>query len=164
MLMDSQNRVRSMALIHQTLYQSKDFAKVDFGGFLEALVPTLVASYGIDSSIRLRIDVDQVFLPINAAIPCGLIVNELITNALKHAFPEGRSGEVVASINHQNTERVLLVVSDDGIGIRDDLDIEKSDTLGLSLVTLLSKQLNGKLSIQRKGPTRFSLDFPVNSI
>jgi len=164
MLMDSQNRVRSMALIHQTLYQSKDFAKVDFGGFLEALVPTLVASYGVDTgNINLRIEVDQVFLPINAAIPCGLIINELITNALKHAFPDGRGGSVVVSIAHQPNDRVTLVVSDDGVGIPDALVIEKSDTLGLSLVTLLSKQLNGQLAIKRKNPTEFSLNFPITN-
>ncbi len=162
MLMDSQNRVRSMALIHQTLYQSKDFAKVDFGNFLEALVPTLVASYGVDSgSVRLRVEVDEVYLPINAAIPCGLLVNELITNALKHAFPDGRSGEVVVCVAYAGQGQVRLEVSDDGVGISEDADFAQSETLGLSLVTLLSKQLEGRLTIKRARPTRFTLDFPA---
>src|ERR1700722_5245676 len=90
MLRDSQNRIRSMAMIHQTLYQSKDFAEVDFGRFLESLVPTLIASYGVDpNSITLSIDAEHFRLPIDAAIPCGLVVNELISNSLKHAFQIG---------------------------------------------------------------------------
>ncbi len=93
MLRDSQNRIRSMALIHQTLYQSKDFARVDFGSFLDVLVPTLASSYGANvGQIRLLAAAEDVLLPLSTAIPCGLVVNELVTNALKHAFPGNRRG------------------------------------------------------------------------
>ncbi|MBI3284890.1 MAG: PAS domain S-box protein [Burkholderiales bacterium] len=163
MLMDSQNRIQSMALIHQTLYQSNDFAKVDFGGFLEALAPTLIASYGIDAGkISLSIDASAVYLPINSAIPCGLLINELITNSLKHGFPDGRCGEINLRLSHLDNKRLLLAVSDTGVGIPDDLDIDHTETLGLRLVSLLSRQLEGTLSIQRRQPTRFLLEFPLN--
>jgi len=129
MLRDSQNRIRSMALIHQTLYQSKDFAEVDFGGFLEALVPTLIASYGVDpNSITLLIDAEHVQLPIDAAIPCGLVVNELISNSLKHAFQVGRPGEISVSLINQADSNALLVVSDTGIGIPEHIDISGTYT------------------------------------
>lgn len=162
MLMDSQNRIQSMALIHQTLYQSNNFARVDFADFLEALVPTLVNSYGIDAAkIKLKINAGSVFLPINSAIPCGLLINELITNALKHAFPEGKQGEVCVALSTQVDNQILLVVSDNGVGISDDLDMDQIETLGLRLVSLLSQQLGGTLTIQRRHPTQFSLVFPL---
>ena len=89
MMRESQNRIRSMALIHQTLYESKDFARVDFSNFLDSLAPTLISSYGVGiERIKLDIQSIEVLLPINAAIPCGLVVNELISNAFKHAFPD----------------------------------------------------------------------------
>lgn len=164
MLLDSQNRIRSMALIHQTLYQSKDFARVDFEAFLESLVPVLSASYSVDpQAIRLRVDAGAVFLPINQAIPCGLLLNELITNALKHGFPHGRSGEVWVTLVHLDEGRIQLTVCDDGVGIPDAQPIDGEDTLGLSLISLLSRQLGGKLTIERRQPTRFTLEFSVTS-
>jgi PAS domain S-box-containing protein len=160
-LKDSQNRIRAMALIHQTLYQSKNFAQIDFSDVLNSLVPTLVESYGVNQNkINYTIDVESIFLSINAAIPCGLVVNELISNALKHAFPNGRGG-MIAIILRQEGDQVFLSVSDDGIGIPAHLDLEKTATLGLQLITLLSSQLGAELSIQRAGPTRFLLRFPL---
>lgn len=165
MLLDSQNRVRSMALIHQTLYQSNDFAKVEFGSFLETLVPTLMATYGINSkNIRLKVDVSPVHLPINLAIPCGLLMNELITNALKHGFPDGATGEIVVGLSQNEQGKVMLFVSDDGVGIPEELNFEQSETLGLSLITLLAHQIKGSLTIHRHHPTRFLLDFLVEDI
>jgi PAS domain S-box-containing protein len=162
LMRESQNRVRSMALIHQTLYESKDFARVDFGRFLDTLVPTLISSYGVTvARINLAIDAMDVQLPINAAIPCGLVVNELISNALKHAFPDGRAGEIRIQLAHESVEHVLLTVSDNGVGIRGDLDLEQTSTLGLQLVTLLVDQLAGELAIQRAHPTRFAVRFPL---
>ena len=161
LMRESQNRVRSMALIHQTLYESKDFARVDFGNFLDALVPTLVSSYGVAAHrCALAIDAQEVLLPINAAIPSGLIVNELIANALKHAFPENRVGNIEISLAHEPGDRVLLTVTDDGIGIPEVLDIANATTVGLQIVTLLVDQLGGDLDIHRANPTRFSVRFP----
>ncbi len=163
MLEDCRNRVRSMSLIHQSLYQSKDFGQVNFGDFLEALIPVLMGSYGgAAQTINLRVDVESVFLPINAAIPCALLVNELITNTLKHAFPQGGEGDIIVSMTGEAGRRVRLIIEDHGIGIPDSLDLEKAETLGLSLVTMLARQLLGSLSIQRRDPTRFTLEFPLS--
>jgi PAS domain S-box-containing protein len=164
LLMDSQNRIRSMALIHQTLYQSKDFAKVDFRHFLDSLVPTLVASYGVNPDrIALSVEAAQLFLPINAAIPCGLVVNELISNALKHAFPGDRKGEISVELIADPSGKAVLSVADNGIGIPEGIDISKTSTLGLQLVTLLTDQLGGKITTRRSNPTEFVLTFAIES-
>jgi PAS domain S-box-containing protein len=158
LLRESQNRIRSMSLIHQTLYESKDFARVDFRSFLDTLVPTLVSSYSADPSrITLLIDAAEVSVPINAAIPCGLIVNELISNALKHAFPGGRHGEIRIGLARDESEQVELSVSDNGVGIPEELDLANASTLGLQLVALLADQLSAEILIQRANPTRFVL-------
>ncbi|MBE0533196.1 MAG: PAS domain S-box protein [Rhodospirillales bacterium] len=164
MLRESQNRVLSMALIHRTLYQSNDFAKVDFATFLDSLVPTLIGSYGIDSSrFAVSVDADDARLPINAAVPCGLIVNELISNTLKHGFPQGRGGKIDIRLANGKDGGAVLSVSDDGVGLPDNLDIDNSTTLGLQLVTLLADQIGGKLTIRRRDPTRFEIHFPMET-
>jgi len=161
LLRESQNRVRSMAQIHRTLYQSKDFGRVDFGNFLESLVPALLSSYGIrPERIAVAISSGRVLLPIDAAIPCGLAVNELISNALKHAFPAGREGEIRIDLAREDAGQVVVAVSDNGVGLPDALGMEQPATLGLQLVTLLADQLGGHLSIQKSKPTRFTLRFP----
>ncbi|HET8711405.1 MAG TPA: histidine kinase dimerization/phosphoacceptor domain -containing protein [Spongiibacteraceae bacterium] len=162
-LRDSQNRIRSMALIHQTLYQSHDFARVDFAGIVDSLVPTLVSSYEISADkIHVEIAADEVHLPINLAIPCGLVINELITNALKHAFPDNRSGTVSLQLRALQDRRVEIVVGDDGIGIPEHIDFDQLDSLGLQLVHLFASQLNGRLVIQRQ-PAQFTLQFALPS-
>lgn len=164
MLRDSQNRIRSMALIHQSLYLSNDFAQVNLGNVLEALIPALLESYSVDHSlIRYEFTVDDVLLSINQAIPCGLIINELISNALKHAFSDGRSGTIHVELAQKEQDYVLLSVSDDGAGIPPDVDLKKTDTLGLQLVHLLADQLGATLTINRTEPTRFELCFPQQS-
>jgi PAS domain S-box-containing protein len=157
-LRESQNRIKSMALIHQILYQSNDFARVDFSNFLDTLVPTLASSYGADPHrIVLIINAIEVRLPISMAIPCGLMVNELISNALKHAFPGNRHGEIHIDLSTAPNEQILLSVEDDGVGIPDDLDLDQTATLGLQLVMLLTDQVGGKLTVRRSNPTRFAL-------
>jgi PAS domain S-box-containing protein len=164
LLRESRNRIKSMALIHQTLYQSKDFARMDFHGFLDTFVPMIVSSYSVDPGrIELSLSVAEVSLPINAAIPCGLIVNELISNALKHAFPGGRRGHVKMDLAREPNDHVALSVSDDGVGIPDDLDLADATTLGLQLITLLGEQLGATLTINRSNPTCFLLRFPIAS-
>ena len=138
------------------------FAKVDFASFLDSLLSTLVTSYGVESDrIALVMKTAEVHLPLSVAIPCGLVVNELITNAFKHAFPDGRAGEITVDLTDEGNGQVGLAVSDDGIGIPADLDIEQTATLGLQLVSLLTDQLGGTVSIQRADPTRFVLRFPT---
>jgi len=160
-LRESQNRIASMALVHETLYHSRDLASVNFGHFLESLVPSLVASYGIDPNhITIGIDSAEVLLPLDAAIPCGLLVNELVTNALKHAFPPDQPGEIKIDLSVASNDEVVLTVSDNGVGMPVALDVGSVETLGLKLVNLLIDQLHGKARINRARPTRFVLQFP----
>jgi len=180
MLITTQNRVRSMALIHQTLYQSKDFAEVDFNAFLQSFVPTLVQSYSIHpGQIALEFHVAEVRLPIDAAVPCGLIVNELISNALKHAFPDGRRGTIQITFLQRQNGLAALTVEDDGVGLAEDFSFERSETLGVQLVSMLAGQLGGTVEIERVGrggsqgrsertavecmSTRFLVSFPLKT-
>jgi PAS domain S-box-containing protein len=162
MMRESQNRIRSMALIHQTLYKSKDFARVDFRSFLDALVPNLISSYlACPERIDLSINSNNVLLPIDAAIPCGLVVSELISNALKHAFPNNTQGRITIDLAYRTAATVVLSVADNGIGISGDFDINQTPTLGLQLVSMLADQLGGELTIRRSAPTCFAIHFPL---
>jgi len=162
LLRNSRNRVHSMALIHQTLYESKNFESIDFAQFCQTLLAALIRSYGTDPGrIAIRVDVEPVHLPINIAVPCGLVVNELITNALKHAFLNRDGGEIRIALTRQIGNEVLLTVSDDGIGLPDQVDIANTETIGLQLVGLLASQLDGEISLHRSDPTRFSLRFQI---
>jgi PAS domain S-box-containing protein len=162
LLRESQNRIRSMSLIHQTLYQSQDFAQVDFKRFLGELLPQLTESYGARSRlVNIDISALDVKLPINEAIPCGLIVNELVSNALKHGFPDNRPGKVLVEISQDENQVVELSISDNGQGIPPDMNLAKSESLGLQLVQLLTRQLHGVLDVQRSDPTRFTLRFQM---
>ena len=164
MLRDTRNRVRSMALIHQTLYQSNNFAEIDFASFLNTLGASLLSSYGADPEhVTLRIRADAKALPLNTAIPCGLIVNELMANALKHAFSEGSPGAIDIVFEDLAADMARLTVSDNGIGIPETIDVGRTETLGLQLVSLLSDQLQGTLDIQKAEPTRFSLTFRIQN-
>jgi PAS domain S-box-containing protein len=161
-LRESQNRVKSMALIHQRLYESANFAQVDFRDFLEEFIPALLASYGSDPGlIFVSFTGVEARLPISIAIPCGLVVNELVSNALKHAFPDERRGRIEIDLITEPNDIIVLSVSDDGIGIPDDLDLARTGTLGLQLVTSLATQLGAKIAIHRSKPTRFELRFPI---
>lgn len=163
MLRDSQNRIRSMSLIHQTLYQSKDFARVDFSNVLDVLVPALMNSYSLSpEKIDILIDAGEVLLPLNQAIPCGLIINELIANALKHAFPLQRQGKITITLKLDAQNIVALTVSDNGVGMPP-LEIHNTTTLGLKLVSLLTNQLGGSISIRHADPTQFQLRFAMGT-
>ena len=164
MLQVTQHRIRSMAMIHQTLYQSKDFARVDFHAFLQSFVPTLIQSYSVHpEQISLVFHVCEVKLPIDAAIPCGLIVNELISNALKHAFPGGRRGTITIAFAQPSGGQARLSVTDDGVGLPDGFSFDRSDTLGVQLVSMLAGQLCGTVGVDGSGGTRFLLSFPLTS-
>jgi PAS domain S-box-containing protein len=162
LITESQNRIKTMSLIHQTLYESKDFAKVDFGKFLDSLVPNLVSSYATrPGRVAVLINASNIMLPIDVAIPCGLIVNELISNALKHAFPGDSYGQVAIDLVSDIDHHIRLSVSDDGVGIAETQNLTDGATLGLELVTLLADQLAAEVAIQRSKPTRFSLTLKV---
>lgn len=165
LLLGSRNRVRSMSLIHQTLYQSRDFGRVDFQQFLRSLVPALMEAYAASPDrIALEIDAGSVQLPIDTAIPCGLMVNELVTNALKYAFPGGACGRMWVKLAPVDEHAIQLSVGNDGVPISDALDLERTGTLGLELVHLLARQLRGHLSIRRADPTLFEIRFPLKDV
>ncbi|MCK4255831.1 PAS domain S-box protein [candidate division WOR-3 bacterium] len=160
---DSQNRVRSMALIHERLYRSRDLARIPFAEYIRKLTSGLYSVYGVDPGrVVLKIETDDVFLGIDQAIPCGLIINELVSNSLKHAFPETWQGkaEIKVALHQIKSEKVELIVSDNGVGIPEELDFRKTESLGLNLVTLLAEeQLQGKVRLDRKEGTRFQIRF-----
>lgn len=157
---EGQNRIRSMAQIHERLYQSKDMARVDFEDYIEGLTKSLFRSYRIPGSkIELTVDAKDVQLGIDKAIPCGLIINELISNSLKYAFPEGRKGEIQISLLPKGDDEIELTARDDGVGLPADVDIQESPTLGLHLVNSFVKQLRGTLEIDRTGGTCFRINF-----
>jgi PAS domain S-box-containing protein len=160
MFKESQRRIRSMALIHERLYQSSDLSRIEFSHYLRNLATHLFHSYQVDSSrIRLSLDTEEVFLNINTAIPCGLITNELISNALKHAFPDGRSGEVAVELRRVEGDGYLLRVRDDGVGFPEDLDFRQTESLGLQIVVTLVSQVEGTIQIERQNGTGFTLVF-----
>ena len=134
MFKDSQNRVRSMALVHESLYQYKDLAKVNFEQYIENLANTLFSSHGIDDKlIKLSVKVNNVSLKIDQAVPCGMIINELLSNSLKHAFPDARGGKIYVKFDVDSKERFRLIIKDNGMGFPADIDYRNTTTLGLRL-------------------------------
>ncbi len=157
----SQNRVRSMALIHERLYKSKDMARVDFAEYTQGLTTHLFSSYGINTNIiKHHIDIKDISLDINTAIPCSLIINELISNSLKHAFPAGKKGKIKIAIHTLNKNEIELVVSDTGVGLPKKMDFRKTESLGLHLVNLLAEdQLHGDIKLDTTKGTSFHIRF-----
>jgi PAS domain S-box-containing protein len=167
-LEESQNRIASMALIHEKLYQSKNLVQVDLANYLESLARNLFDSYNISPNlIRLNLQVSHVALNLDTAIPCGLLINELVSNSLKHGFPQLKHGETTEIISEITivVERVsegtlYIEVKDNGVGLSADLDLAQTNSLGLRLVRALSRQLRGTLHIQTQPGTAFQLTFP----
>lgn len=158
---ESQNRIRSMALIHERLYQSKNFSSIDVGEYIRDLSHHLFSSYAVETGrITLNIDTENICLEINRAVPCGLIINELISNTLKHAFPDGQIGEVSVRVSSEGGI-ITLEAADTGVGLPSDLDLKNSETLGLQLVAMLVQQLKGRLSFEEGQPgSVFVISFP----
>lgn len=156
----SQNRINSMALIHESLYQSKDLANINLSDYVRRLTNRLLSLYKIGpNQIRLTLNVEDVYLDINRAIPCGLIINELVSNALLHGFPEREKGTIEVKMCKNEGERHRLVVRDSGVGISETEDPLKPKRLGLQLVTDLVRQLNGSIDFNRAEGTEFQIVF-----
>ncbi|GEM_PF-1497128 len=162
---ESQNQVRSMALIHEQLYQSKDLASIDFAGYIRSLAGHLFQSYGVNrDAITLKINADDISLSIDTAIPCSLIINELVSNSLKHAFSGGKAcsergeskGEICIGF-HSNAGQFTLIISDNGVGLPKDLDFRNTQSLGLRLVNMLTRQLKGAIELDRSSGTTFKI-------
>ena len=158
----SQNRVRSMALIHEKLYKSKDFARIDFADYIRGLTEIVSRSYGmVPARVHIELRLEQIFLGIDTAIPVGLILSELISNAFKHAFPEGREGIITIEFHQHTPESVRLTVRDDGVGGLQGLDSDGAKSFGFSLVQLLTQQIGGILQFRAEKGTELTVDFPV---
>jgi len=157
---ESQNRIHSMSLIHEKLYQSKDLARIDFAYYIRGLIVHLFQSYRVDTNlISLKTYVEDIYLDINRAIPCGLIINELVTNSIKHAFPGGKKGEISVRLHLNKQGKIALVVSDNGVGFPEDIDFLNIKSLGMQLVNDLTQQLEGTIEFDRKGGTTFNIVF-----
>jgi PAS domain S-box-containing protein len=159
---ESQNRVRSMALIHEKLYQSKELNKIEFSEYINSLIKDLFNSYKVNGRITLESSVEGIYFEIDTAILCGLIINELVSNSLKHAFPDGKKGKVFIMINKVEENgncKYSLIIKDDGIGFPPNLDFRKTESLGLQLVTTLTEQLGGVIQLNRNDYTEFKIDF-----
>ena len=156
----SQDRIRSMALIHDQLYLAADLAEVDVGAYLELLTTHLLQSFDSRERATIDLEVGSLSSDLDQAAACGLIVNELVTNSLKHAFPEGVTGKIRVSLSEDEAGNRILLVADDGCGLPDDLDIEASQTLGLTLVRALVKQYHGHLVLGREGGVEVRIIFP----
>jgi PAS domain S-box-containing protein len=158
-LKESQNRIRSMALIHEKLYQSPDLDKINFSEYIQSLTKDLFRSYQSQlNRINIRSEVGEIFLEIDQSILCGLIINELISNAIKHAFKGKEKGEILVQL-FQDGEDYQIIVKDDGIGFPKDIDIENTDSLGLQLVTSLTVQMSGKIEINSENGTIVKISF-----
>ncbi|MBL8252181.1 MAG: PAS domain-containing protein, partial [Candidatus Competibacter sp.] len=165
LLVELSYRIRSMALIHEMLYRSESFSQIDFRGYLQELVAHLHAFLDPQNTIRLEVVAPEIWMDLDTAIPCGLIVNELVTNAFKHAFPDSRSWpesgirKIVVAAD-QNGARYTLTVADNGAGLSAQLDWRTTRTLGLRLVRMLGQhQLRGQIELDSTDGTRFSLRF-----
>jgi two-component sensor histidine kinase len=162
-LLESQYRIYAMAMIHETLYNGQNLAFIDLSVYLKNLIHHLREIYDSLAEVSIVFEIDKVELCIDQAVPCGLIINELITNAFKYAFPEGRKGEIQIKVYLTNDKEVVLEVSDNGVGLTPDLDLLNPSSLGLRLVDgLLKHQLEGSMDVVISCGTTFSLRWPLN--
>jgi len=156
----SQRRIHSMSLVHEKLYMAANLARIEFGEYMRSLAGQLIKAFNPDPSrIRLNVEAEAVFLNINTAVPCGLIVNELVSNAVKHAFPGTRRGRIDIGLKRAGENRFLLTVRDDGVGIPETVDFRASQTLGLQIVTTLISQVDGEIELVRNQGSEFRLLF-----
>ncbi len=163
LFMNSQNRVQTMALIHERLYQSDDLSKLDFAEYIPTLAESLFSTYKTEhQNIALRVDVEDLLIELDQAIPCGLMINELVTNALKYAFPNMEQGTISIGLRAVEGDTIELNVVDDGIGLPEDISTRSEKSLGLQLINILTRQLRGQLEIKNPDRgTHFCITFPL---
>ncbi len=154
----TQDRIKTMALIHEKLYTSQDFVNIDFREYIQNLSAHLLRSYSVASRIGLRIEVEKITLDIDRAIPCSLIINELVTNSIKHAFSNDKKGCITIDF-HTNKKDHVLSIQDNGKGLPENLDYRNTESLGLQLVYALTEQLHGKVRLSRSKGTKFTITF-----
>jgi PAS domain S-box-containing protein len=157
-LHESQNRIKSMAFVHESLYQTKDFASINFQEYVGNISRNLVHSYSLSTAPELTLDLDPIFLNLDTSIPCGLIINELLSNALKYAFKDGRKGTIHVAVK-ESKNTITITIADDGVGLPKGLDYRNTESLGLQLVVTLVEQINGTIEIDQKKGTKFAIEF-----
>ena len=157
---ESQHRIKSMALIHEHLYQTPDLARIDFVDYVESLTSHLLRSYGIKGgAVTLHLDIASIYLSIETAIPCGLIINELVSNALKYAFPDDQGGDISIELQPKAAQDLRLVIRDNGVGLPSDMDFRQSRSLGMTLVMTLVKQIRGVMEWRSVHGLEFQITF-----
>ena len=158
-LKESQNRVRSMAMIHEKLYQSNDLSHINFVDYIQSLVSNLFYSYNIKNlQIKSILEIDDIRLNMETAVPCGLIISEIVSNSLKYAFPNEMHGEILVSLKSVE-DGYELIISDNGVGLPEELDFDNNKSLGLILVKSLTEQIDGEITIHRNHGTEFKIRF-----
>jgi two-component sensor histidine kinase len=163
-LLESQLRLKSMVLVHEKLYRSKDLSSINYSEYIETLAATLFRSYEYESKrINLELDVKDIYLDTDTATNLGLIINELISNSIKHAFPEERSGKIAISFHLDKDGLYTLIVKDDGVSMPPGFDFQETETLGLKLVSTLTEQIEGTLSLEKNEGTCFKIQFRKQS-
>lgn len=165
-LRESQSRIRAMALVHEKLYQAEEFDRIDSPDYIRSLVNFLSRSYqGSENMVEMLLDVENIPLSISLAIPLGLIIQELVTNCFKYAFPDSHPGHIWIELrsSEDNTGNVVLIVRDDGVGLPNNFDIRHTETLGMELVRSLVNQLGGSIEILRVNITEFRISFNLNN-
>jgi len=157
-LQESRNRIRSMAIIHENLYRTEDFSSINFSNYLHNLTTNLIASYRIQVDVKLEADLQEIDMVLDQAIPCGLLVNELITNSLKYAWKAEEVGTISLDLKEEGGQ-IILFIGDDGVGLPMEFEEMNTDTLGLQLVLTLVEQLDGELSVENKNGTKYLIKF-----
>ena len=152
-LVAGQNRIHTMARVHEQLYNEESFSYINISTYISSLVPEILSSYGSVDHVSLKIDVDEVYFPLTQAIPCGLIINELITNAYQHAFPDRREGKITVSLKLDDTHNCVLKVHDNGAGFPHNFIPQQSETLGMQLIHGLCEQIGGKIEFFQQSGT-----------
>ncbi len=156
---DSQGRIHSMALIHEVLCESPSLTRIDMADYTRQLGTYRLRAQGVDKRINLTTDLAEVYLDLENAVPYGIIVNELLTNAFRHGFPDQRSGEIRMSLHQQADQSIQLIVQDDGVGLPDGFDWRATPSLGFRLVRMLAEQLRADIEVQARNPTLIQLSF-----
>lgn len=158
-LRESQQRIKSMSFLHETIYRTADFSKLEFTNYLRSIASNLIQSYRTsDVQIEFVDNMETVFLNLDQSIPCGLIVNELVSNALKYAFRGKKKGKLKITLNEKEGV-VTLIIADDGVGLPKDFNYDKTDSLGIQLVYALTEQLDAKMDVANKKGASFSIVF-----
>jgi PAS domain S-box-containing protein len=157
---EMEDRIRAMALVHEKLYQSQNLSEIDMGSYVREISQALVANMVSDERIGLRVDIESIELNIDYAVPLGLVVNEIVTNSLKHAFPDERSGSIAIRLRQDENGVSTLVIEDDGIGLESGIDVIRSGSFGLQIIaSLVMVQLAGTISVDRAHGTRYEITF-----